>query len=110
MALLLAVGWVQVCLCVFILGPRLQRWRPRGHPLFTVVPGPTEQHMQSLCSGDVGQSDHQAKPNTKQVGECTLSSTVEAFQSHKVTKRVDVELNSGREVKECHNNQMYHIE
>lgn len=33
----------------------------------------------------------------------------EAFQSH-VTKHVDVELNSGGEVKECHSNQMYHIE
>ena len=46
-----------------------QRQQLCGQPLFTVVPGPAGQHTQSLCSGDVGQRDHWAKPSTKHVEE-----------------------------------------
>lgn len=51
-----------------------QRQQLCGHPLFMVVPGPTGQHTPSLCSSDVGQSDHWAKPSTTHVEEWTLSS------------------------------------
>lgn len=54
-------------------GARLVGGSSSGHPLFMVVPGPTRQHTQSLCSGDVGQSDDWVKPSTKPVEEWALS-------------------------------------
>lgn len=61
-----------------------QRQQLCGHPLPVVATGPAGQHMQSLCSDYVGQSNHWAK------------STIKILCLVHMTKWVGVEFNSGR--------------